>query len=118
MPIVVMFSPSCPGDVVAGVGEVVAQLAMDQMNLAQVRLRRVRPDARQVLNGRPEMRVTQDAEALDHPDELGAPLAERVPRVEVYREYRAVHGSTIPPRPSSFSSLFCLRVRAWPRGTR
>ena len=65
-------------DVEAAGRQLVVQLGVDQVHLAQVGLRRVAPHARAVLHGRAGVGVAFHAEALEQADRLPrSPWAER-----------------------------------------
>lgn len=66
--------------------ELVENLFVKQMHLAQVGLRRILGDARAVLDGRSEVRVALNAEALEQPDALLHVLAEPVRLAAAHRD--------------------------------
>ena len=80
-PRVVTFSPIGAGRDVEPVGaQLVVQLGVDEVDLAQVRLRRVARDARAVLDGLAGVRVAGDAEPGDERDRVHDRLADAVLR--------------------------------------
>ena len=71
-------------------GELVVQLGVDEVHLAQVGLRRVAAHVRAVLDGRAAVRVALDAEAREQADGVGVGLGHRVPGAHADRGDDAV----------------------------
>lgn len=88
MPRVVMFSPSSPGaDGMPERGQVVEELGVDEVHLAQVGRGGVLGDPVQVLDRGARVRVTGHAVTLDQLDLGDRLLAEVVDRAPVHGEH-------------------------------
>src|SRR5262249_27929882 len=91
-----------------------------QVDLAQIGLRGVAPDARAVLHGLPHVGIALHAEPGKQPDAVAAVLRHRVPRVRAHGDDDGVQRNTdlpgysaSPPRASSMrSSWLYLATRS------
>src|SRR5262249_15637494 len=89
--------------------QIVMELRVDQMNLAQVRLRRVAPDARAVLHGLPHVGIALHAKPSQEPDAVAAVLRHRMLRGRAHADEDSVQRNTDLPgywaSPPSASSM-------------
>ena len=100
-----MFSPRSPGRTVKpSLRQLVVQLGVDEVDLAQVRLARVTGHPRAVLHQLAQVRVAAHAEAGDQLDARPGRLAELVPPIAAHGRDLAVH---LAVRPASAARPAC-----------
>src|SRR5262245_53808258 len=97
------------------------ELAVDQMNLTEVRDRRIARHTGAMLHGRAGMGITLDTETHDQPDADLARLRHRVGRAAAHRDDHAFHHarpSALPNRSTIASANATRPVTMLPPRTR